>query len=181
MAGLGVVPGLGLREVPDPLARRPFRPGIFHRVEQLAHEAVRHVHARDDHARNVALLDLVIDAREREGELVVGKADVREVRVDAREVLRIEMNVELTLLVPVHGPTILVAWTSASARAGSASPPAPWRPYSRSERSATAGRWTRAGCRRSTARSSRAPSSASTRCRETTPRGFCRSSWFSQG
>jgi arginyl-tRNA synthetase len=46
----------------------------------------------------------VVDARERERELVVGEADVREVRVDAGQVLRIEMDVELPLAVLVfHG------------------------------------------------------------------------------
>ena len=46
----------------------------------------------------VALLDLVLDARERDRELVVGEADVGEVRVDAREVLGGEVDVELALL-----------------------------------------------------------------------------------
>ena len=86
---LGVVLGR-LGEVPDSLPGRPLRPRVLHRVEQLAHEAGRHVHAGDDDARDVAVLDLVVDARERERELVVREADVREVRVDAGEVLRVE-------------------------------------------------------------------------------------------
>ena len=51
----------------------------------------------DDDAGDVALLDLVVDPGERERELVVREGDVREVRVHAREVLRVEMNVELAL------------------------------------------------------------------------------------
>ena len=66
-------------------------------VEELLRELLRHVHAADDHARDIALLDLVVDPRERERELVVREGDVREVRIDAREVLRVEMNVELAL------------------------------------------------------------------------------------
>jgi hypothetical protein len=49
----------------------------------------------------------VVDAGERERELVVGEADVGEVRVDTCQVLRVEVNVELTLLgLLVHGSTI---------------------------------------------------------------------------
>ena len=66
--------------------------------------------SRDDHAGNVALLDLVVDARERERELVVGEADVGEVCVDPGEVLGVEMNVELALLVVAfHESNILLA------------------------------------------------------------------------
>jgi len=51
----------------------------------------------------------VVDPGERQRELVVREADVREVRIDAGEVLRVEMDVELALLgLVVHGPTILV-------------------------------------------------------------------------
>jgi len=52
----------------------------------------------------------VVDARERERELVVGEADVGEVRVDPGEVLGVEMNVELALLVVAfHESNILLA------------------------------------------------------------------------
>src|SRR5439155_18430081 len=87
-----------LRQVPDPLAGRPLRVGVLHRVEQLLHELRREVHAPDDDARDVPVLDLVVDAREGNRELVVREADVREVRVDARQVLRIEVQVQLALL-----------------------------------------------------------------------------------
>jgi len=69
-----------------------------------------HVHARDDDSGHVALFDLVVDARERERELVRREGDVGEVRVDPGHLLRIEMDVELALLgLVVHGPTILRA------------------------------------------------------------------------
>jgi hypothetical protein len=48
-----------------PLAGRPLRPGIGHRVHQLAHELRGEVHAPDD-AGNFALVDLVVDPRERD-------------------------------------------------------------------------------------------------------------------
>ena len=60
----------------DSLLRRPLRPGVVHRVHQLSKEARRHVHAADDDAGDVPLLDLVVDAGERERELVVREADV---------------------------------------------------------------------------------------------------------
>ena len=68
----------------------------------------RQVHTADDHAGDVAFLDLVVDPGERDRELIVGEADVREVRVGAREVRRIEVDVELALVVGVffHAPTI---------------------------------------------------------------------------
>src|SRR5207249_1662143 len=92
-----------LRQIPDPLAGRPLRVGVLHRVEQLLHELRREVHAPDDDARDVPVLDLVVDTREGDRELVVREADVREVRVDARQVLRVEVQVELALrAVGVH-------------------------------------------------------------------------------
>ena len=76
---------------------------------------VRHVHAGHDHAGDVALLDLVVDPGERDRELVVGEADVREVRVDPAQVLRVDVDVELTLLASSPStprPRILLAWTT---------------------------------------------------------------------
>jgi STE24 endopeptidase len=94
-----------LRQVPDPLAVRPLRPGVGHGVHQLAHEALRHVHPGDDRSGDVPLVHLVLDAREGDRELVVGEADVGEVRVDPGQVLRIEVEVELPLLgLRVHRP-----------------------------------------------------------------------------
>src|SRR5687767_8600431 len=68
---------VGLRQVLDALAGNPLRPVVLECVDQLTHEARRHVHARDDDARYLRLLDLVVDARECDGELVVAVADVR--------------------------------------------------------------------------------------------------------
>src|SRR5438094_3969588 len=65
----------------DSLARTPLGIVVLHRVDQLAHEAGREVHARDHHARHLLGLHLVIDARKGDGELVVGVADVGEVGV----------------------------------------------------------------------------------------------------
>ncbi len=70
-------------------------------------ELRRHVHAGHDDAGDVALLDLVVDPREGERELVVREADVREVRVDAGEVRLVDLDVELALADPlVHVRTI---------------------------------------------------------------------------
>ena len=69
------------------------------------HEPRRHVHPRDDDAGHVAFLDLVVDSGEGERELVVGEADVGEVRVDTGQVLRVEMDVELALLGVVFHPS----------------------------------------------------------------------------
>ncbi len=53
------------------------------------------------------LLDLVVDAREGDRELVVRVADVREVRVVARHHLRIGVDVEVALSVGLwHVPSI---------------------------------------------------------------------------
>ena len=127
----------GLRQVPDALGRRPLRPRVLHRVEQVAHELVRDVDARDDDSRHVALLDLVVDARERDRELVLREGDVREVRVDAAHGLGVDVDVELALLgLLVHAPTIH-AWTGASPSAASCGSSPPRRCSSRSERSAS--------------------------------------------
>ena len=65
----------------------------------------------DDDAGHVALLDLVVDARERDRELVLREGDVREVRVDAAHAVRVDVDVELALLgFLVHAPTIH-AWS----------------------------------------------------------------------
>ena len=55
--------------------------------------------ARDDHAGDLLLLDLVVDAREGDRELVVGVADVREVRVVPRHHSGIRVDVEVALAV----------------------------------------------------------------------------------
>ena len=47
---------------------------------------------------HVTLFDLVVDPREGDRELVAREADVGEVRVDAREVLGVEMDVQMPLL-----------------------------------------------------------------------------------
>ena len=92
----------------DPLRGRVARPRVLHRVDQLAGELRRHVDPRNDDSGNVALLDLVVDACEGDRELVGREADVREVRVDAGEVLRVDVDVELPLAaVVVHAAILL--------------------------------------------------------------------------
>src|SRR5207249_6555513 len=86
-----------LGQVLDALARAPLGVVVLHRVDQLAHEARREVDARDDHARHLLGLDLVIDAREGDRELVVGVAHVREVRVHAPHDLGGQMDVYVAL------------------------------------------------------------------------------------
>ena len=104
-----------LREVADVFPARPLRIGVVHRVEQLVHEPGGHVHAGDDDSGHVAFLHLVVDARERERELVVREADVGEVRVDPGHHVRVDMDVQLSLLALVvfHAPTIY-PWTRSS-------------------------------------------------------------------
>ena len=86
-----------LRAGPGSRDGRVLRPGVRERVEQLLRELRRHVHPRHDDAGQVALLRLVVDARERERELVVREADVGEVRVRPGEVLGVDLDVELAL------------------------------------------------------------------------------------
>src|SRR5258707_11925485 len=127
-----LVARLRLAEGADSLGRLPLRPRVLHRRDQLLHEARRGVHARHDGAGDVALLDLVLAPRKRERELVAREADVGEVRVGARDVRRIEMDVESALaglrlrseLVVVHAPTILRGCSrdSGSRRSAACSP-----------------------------------------------------------
>ncbi len=94
---LGALPVLELGQVLDPLGRLPLREVVLHRVDQLTHEAGRHAHARDDDPGDLFLLDLVVDAREGDRELVVRVADVGEVRVDAGHHLGRRVDVEVAL------------------------------------------------------------------------------------
>ena len=100
---------LGLGQLPDALARRPLGVVVLHRVDQLAHEARREVDAGDDDARHLVVVDLVVDAREGDRELVVRVADVREVRVDAGHDLGREVDVQVPLVdLVVHRASIAV-------------------------------------------------------------------------
>jgi len=82
------------------------RAGVLHRVDQLAHEARREVHARHDNPRHLALVDLVVDPRERDRELVVRVRDVGEVGVVARHRLGVGVDVEVALGVLWHARSI---------------------------------------------------------------------------
>src|SRR5262249_45280501 len=92
----------GLGEVLDALDGRVLRPAVVESLDQLLRELLRHVHACHHHAGHLAVLDRVVDAREGDGELVVGEADVREVGVDPREVLAVDLEIQLALRVLVH-------------------------------------------------------------------------------
>src|SRR3954452_1353615 len=99
-------PGLliDLREVLDALPRAPLGVVVGHGVDELLHELRREVQAGDDDARDLVVLDLVVDAGERDRELVLGVADVREVRVMAGHLLRVEVDVDVALR-----PVVLVS------------------------------------------------------------------------
>src|SRR6185503_16784436 len=107
---LGLVRAVELRQVLDALLRLPLRVVVAHRVDELLHEARREVHPGDDDAGHLVVLDLVVDAREGDRELVVGVADVGEVGVDARHDLRREVDVQVALgsavFVLVHARTL---------------------------------------------------------------------------
>ncbi len=91
-----------LGQVPDALGRLPLRPRVLQRRDQLLDEPRRGVHPRDDRARDVALLDLVLDPGERQRELVRREADVGEVRVRAADVLGRHLDVEPALFGPAR-------------------------------------------------------------------------------
>src|SRR5919201_2351387 len=82
-AGVGTLPAI-LRKVLDPLARGPLRVVVLERVYELPHELRRGAHAGYDHAGDLIVVDLVVEPREGDRELVVRVADIREVRVGAR-------------------------------------------------------------------------------------------------
>src|SRR6185437_12843231 len=109
-AVLGLFRAVELREVLDALLGLPLRVVVAHRVDELLHEARREVYPGDDDAGHLLVLDLVVDAREGDGELVVGVADVGEVGVDARHDLRREVDVQVAfgraVFVLVHGGTL---------------------------------------------------------------------------
>src|SRR5919201_1435869 len=96
---------VGLGEVAHAFLVLPLRVRVLHRREQLRVEALRHVHTRHDDTGDLTLLDLVVDAREGDRELVLREGDVREVRIRAGHLLGVEMDVELALLTfAVHVP-----------------------------------------------------------------------------
>ncbi len=100
-----------LGQLADSLSRGPLLEVVLHGVEQLAHEPWREIHPGHDHTGDLLLVDLVVDPGERDGELVVGVRDVREVGVVPRHLLRREVDVEVALAVVVrfHGFSIRAA------------------------------------------------------------------------
>ena len=91
-------------------------PSVVRHLDQLSSMASissriacgRERDARDDHARDLVVLDLVVHARERQRELVVGVRDGREVRVDARHHLRRRVQIEVPLAL-VRSPSLLAS------------------------------------------------------------------------
>src|SRR5215208_3134286 len=96
-----------LRQALDALAGSPLAVVVLQRIDQLAHEAGREVDAGDHDARDLLLLDLVVDAGEGDAELVVGVRDVREVRVVPGHDLRGRLQVDVALLVLVSHVTVV--------------------------------------------------------------------------
>ena len=97
-----------LGQVLDALAGLPLRVVVLHRVDQLVHELGAQVDARDDDAGDLVVLHLVVHARKRDRELVVGVAYVREVRVYAGHDVRREVDVDVPLWAAgiVHGNVV---------------------------------------------------------------------------
>ena len=83
------------------------------------------VHARHDDAGDLVVVDLVVDARERDRELVVRERDVREVRVVARHDLgrEVDVDVPLGLVVVSHCRTSIAACGSSSSPSADCAPP----------------------------------------------------------
>lgn len=97
-----------LGQLADPFARGPLLVIVLHGVQELAHESRGQIHPTDDDARDLLVLNLMIDSGERDRELVVGVRDVREVGVVARHLFRREVDVQMALAVVFgfHGVSI---------------------------------------------------------------------------
>src|SRR4051794_6896567 len=98
LGGVGVVFAVVLGQQLDALPRRPLRVVVLQRVDQLAHEERRQVDPHDRDTGHLGALDVVVDARERDRELVVRVADVGEVRVHPGQCLRLDLDVEMPFL-----------------------------------------------------------------------------------
>src|ERR1019366_1164645 len=96
----------------DALAGAPLGVVVLHRIYELAHEPRGEVDPGHDHAWDLLGLDLVVDPREGDGELVVGVADVCKVCVHAPHDLGGEMDVYVALcawVLVVHAASIAIA------------------------------------------------------------------------
>src|SRR5207245_10525266 len=103
------------------------------------------------------VVGLVVDAGERDRELVRLVGDVCEVRVRPGHLLRVEMDVELPLLaVAVHAPTIHPPWRTSVSVASATRLPR-WWSSSSADWSGSTNCSARAGSRRCTELSSRFP------------------------
>src|SRR3954471_13405383 len=98
---------IDLGQALDALAGSPLAVVVLQRVDQLAHETSGEVDPRDDHAGDLLLLDLMVDAGEGDAELVVRVRDVREVRVVPRHDLRRRLQVDVALAVVLGHPAVV--------------------------------------------------------------------------
>src|SRR3954465_1292092 len=98
LGGVGVVVAVVFRQQLDALAGRPLRVVVLERVDQLTHEERCEIDAHDRNAGHLRPLHVVIDARERDRELVVGMADVGEVGVHPGQGLWLDLDVEMPFL-----------------------------------------------------------------------------------
>src|SRR5215210_1243215 len=96
-----------LRQALDALAGLPLPVVVLEGVDQLAEQPRGEVDARDDHARHLVVLDLVVHAGERDAELVVGMGDVREVGVVARHDLGGRLQVDVAFAVVLGHPAVV--------------------------------------------------------------------------
>src|SRR5215210_2515426 len=115
-----------LRQALDALAGPPLAVVVLEGVDELPQQARGEVHARHHHARDLVVLDLVVDAGERDAELVVRVRDVREVRVVPRHDLGGRLPVEVALAVVLGHPAVVsrTCGTSCS-RSGGCGPRSP--------------------------------------------------------
>src|SRR5829696_3480184 len=98
-----------LRQALDALAGPPLAVVVLQGVDQLQ-QPRREVDPGDDHAGDLVVLDLVVDAGEGDAELVVRVRDVREVRVVPRHDLGGGLQVDVALAV-VLGHAAVVSRT----------------------------------------------------------------------
>src|SRR5215213_7827001 len=165
-----------LRQALDPLSGTPLAVVVLQGVDQLPQQARGEVDARDHHAGDLVVLDLVVDAGERDAELVVRMGHVREVRVVSRHDLRGGLQVDVALAVVLGHAAVVsrTCGTSCSRSGGCGHRSATTSSTTASCWPATRGsRWPRCG---TTTRSSAGSPSATTWCcwtaraQPTTPR-----------
>src|SRR3954453_20189359 len=102
---MSLLPDLG--QALDALSSTPLAVVVLQGVDELPQQAGGEVDPRHDHTGHLVVLDLVVDARERDAELVVRGRDVREVRVVPRHDLRRRLQVDVALAVVLGHPAVV--------------------------------------------------------------------------